>query len=85
MDEGVRWTVTVSKETDTSLRSYLGGQGMKKGEMSRFVEEAVRWRLFDRTVQGVKARSRDLPAAELQAQIDQAVRETRAERRRRTR
>lgn len=80
MDEAVRWSVKVSKETDSSLRGFLGADGMKKGERSRFVEEAVRWRILDRTVRSLKARNRDLPAAELQAMIDRAVREARADR-----
>jgi hypothetical protein len=85
MAEAVRWTIKVSKETDLSLRGFLGAQGMKKGDISKFVEEAVRWRILDRTVQGIKARNRDVPAAELEAMIDQAVREVRAEMRRRAR
>jgi hypothetical protein len=82
MDEAVRWSVKVSRETDSSVRSYLGTQAKRKGGMSRFVEEAVRWRILDRTSQGLKERNRDLPAAKLQTMIDQAVRETRAQRRR---
>lgn len=27
-DEGIRWNIKVSKETDLSLRTYLGSQGM---------------------------------------------------------
>jgi hypothetical protein len=44
MEDTVRWTVKVSRETDTALRSYLAQRGMKKGDISKFVEEAVRWR-----------------------------------------
>jgi KaiC/GvpD/RAD55 family RecA-like ATPase len=79
MSEAVRWTIKVSKETDLSLRSFLGAQGMKKGDLSRFVEEAVRWRVLDQTVQGIKDRSRDLSPEELEAAIDEAVREVRAD------
>ena len=79
MSTAVRWTIKVSKETDLSLRSFLGAQGMKKGDLSRFVEEAVRWRVLDQTVQGIKERNRDLTPEELEAAIDDAVREVRAE------
>ena len=79
MAEAVRWTVKVSRETDLALRSYLGSQGMKKGDLSRFVEEAVRWRVLDRTVQWLKDRNQDLPAEELEALIDDAVRDVRRE------
>lgn len=33
MQESIRWTVKVSKETDRSLRSFLGARGMKKGDL----------------------------------------------------
>jgi len=48
MSEAVCWTIKVSKETDLSLRTFLGAQGMKKGDLSNFVEDAVRWRIFGR-------------------------------------
>ncbi len=79
MSEAVRWTIKVTKETDLSLRSFLGAQGMKKGDLSRFVEEAVRWRVLDQTVQGIKERNRDLSPEELEAAIEEAVREVRAD------
>ena len=78
MNETVRWTFKVSPETDLSLRGYLGAQGMKKGDLSRFVEDAVRWRMLDRTVQGIKDRNQDIPAGTLEAMIEEAVREVRA-------
>jgi len=53
----VRWNIKVSKETDLTLRTYLGARGMKKGDLSKFIEEAVRWRIFNRTVQQIKARN----------------------------
>jgi Ribbon-helix-helix domain len=68
-----RWSLTVSPETDASLREHLGAHGMKKGDLSRFVEEAVRWRLFDHTVRAVKMRNADRSEAELQALIDAAL------------
>lgn len=82
MTESVRWTIKVSKETDLSLRSYLGTQGMKKGDLSKFVEQAVRWRVLDQLVQSIKDRNSDVPPEELQAQIDEAVHAVRAAKRR---
>ncbi len=78
MTEAVRWTIKVSPETDLSLRGFLGAQGMKKGDLSKFVEDAVRWRMLDRTVQVVKDRNQDMPADMLEAMIDEAVRDVRA-------
>jgi Ribbon-helix-helix domain len=81
MEEAVRWNIKVSKETDLSLRTFLGSQGMKKGDLSKFIEEAVRWRIFHRTVQDIRARNADADPDELQAIIDEAMQEVRAERR----
>jgi hypothetical protein len=78
-EEAVRWNVKVSKETDLTLRTYLGSQGMKKGDLSKF-EEAVRWRIFHRTVQSIKEQNADQDPDELQLLMDSAVRQVRAER-----
>jgi hypothetical protein len=45
-----RLTITWSKDADYALRTFLGSQGMKKGDLSKFIEEAVRWRIFHQTV-----------------------------------
>jgi hypothetical protein len=58
----------------------LGSQGMKKGDLSKFIEEAVRWRVFHRTVQTIKDQNADTDPDELQRLIDSAVRQVRAER-----
>jgi hypothetical protein len=81
MEQAVRWNIKVSKKTDLTLRTYLGSQGMKKGDLSKFIEEAVRWRVFHRTVQDIKERNSDTDPDELQRLIDAAVREVRDERR----
>ncbi|MGH1453412.1 MAG: ribbon-helix-helix domain-containing protein [Paracoccaceae bacterium] len=77
-DTTTRWTVTVTKETDAALRAYLGAQGMRKGDISKFIEEAVRWRMFDQSVQQVKARNANRTAEELQTLIDEASADVRA-------
>jgi Ribbon-helix-helix domain len=80
-DDTTRWTVSVSKETDITVRSFLAQRGMKKGDLSKFIEDAVRWRIFNRTVQEIKSRNASADPDELQAIIDGAVREARTERR----
>jgi len=75
-----RLTISWTKETDRELRSYLGSQGMKKGALSRFIEDAVRWRLFDQTVTAIKARNADTDPEALTAMIDTTVRAVRRER-----
>jgi hypothetical protein len=79
--QAVRWSITVSKETDRSVRTLLGAEAIKKGDMSRFVEDAVRWRVFHRTVEDIKARNIGMESGELQRIVDEAVTEVRAERR----
>jgi hypothetical protein len=71
--EITRLTITWSKDTDLALRSYLGAQGLKKGALSKFIEDAVEWRLFDQTVNEVRQAFADVPPDELQNMIDEAV------------
>ena len=69
----VRWSIVVPEAVDRALRSYLAQRGTKKGDLSRFVEEAVRTRLFELTVDDVKARNRDYPQDEILETIDEAL------------
>ena len=73
MEDSVRWTVKVSKETDIALRTYLAQAGMRRGDLSKFIEEAVRWRVLEQTASSVKARMSALSSRQLQAVIDNAV------------
>ena len=79
-EQAVRWNIKVSKETDLTLRTFLGSRGMKKGDLSKFIEEAVRWRVFHRTIQDIKGRNADADPDEVQSIIDEAVREVRVDR-----
>ena len=76
-EQPVRWNIKVSKETDLSLRTFLGARGMKKGDLSKFIEDAVRWRVFHRTVQDIKACNANTELDELQRIVDEAVGEVR--------
>jgi hypothetical protein len=80
-EQAVRWNIRVSKETDLTLRKFLGSQGMKKGDLSKFIEQAVRAHVFHRTVQDIKTRNADADPDELQSLIDNTVSEVRADRR----
>jgi len=64
----------VSKSTDRSLRSHLAQKGLKKGDLSKFIEEAVRWRVFHQTVEDVKARNANVSPEEIEAVIDDCSR-----------
>jgi Ribbon-helix-helix domain len=80
-EEAVRWSIKVSKDTDLTLRTYLGAQGMKKGDLSKFIEEAVRWRVLQCTIQDIRAHNADADPDEIQRIVDEAISEVRAERR----
>jgi len=71
--ETVRWNIAVSADTDKSLRILLATQGGRKGDLSRFIEEAVRARIFEMTAERAKAANADVPEAELEAMIDEAL------------
>ena len=34
--------VSVSRDTDIAVRSFLAQRGMRRGDLSRFIEDAVR-------------------------------------------
>jgi len=80
-DNTTRWTVKVSKDTDIAVRSLLAQRGMKKGDLSKFIEEAVRWRVFEQALSETRAAFSDLAPEALQDLIDEATEAVRHERR----
>jgi hypothetical protein len=74
MTSNPRWNLVVSEDTDKSLRQFLASQGRgRKGELSRFVEDAVRARIFELEVAQAKAENRDVPQHVIEAAIDEAL------------
>ena len=69
----IRWSVVVPKDTDRALRSYLARTGGKKGDLSRFVDNAVLARLFELTVEDVKERNRAQSQDEIIEAIEEAL------------
>ncbi len=84
-DDTTRWTVSVSRDTDIAVRSFLAQRGMKKGDLSKFIEEAVNWRVLDQTVAEARSKFSDLPSDELETLIDDAVAAARQGRRQKAR
>ena len=68
-----RWTVTVSKDTDIAVRSLLAQRGLKKGDLSKFIEDAVKWRVFDQTLAETRIEFADLAPEALQDLIAEAT------------
>jgi Ribbon-helix-helix domain len=79
MEEIVRWSVKVSKDTDVSLRSFLAQRGMKKGDLSKFIERAVQKEVFAQTVAEVQARNANVPDEQIEEAIEDALRQVRAQ------
>jgi hypothetical protein len=76
-NDTTRWTVSVSRNTDIAVRSFLAQRGMKKGDLSKFIEDAVKWRVLEQTMAEARARFSDLPPEALDDLIDEAVSATR--------
>jgi hypothetical protein len=73
-DDNARWNLVVSHETDTALRQFLASQGGgHKGDLSRFVEQAVRDRIFEETVRDIRAQNADLSPEYIEEIVDEAV------------
>jgi len=79
-DDNVRLTIFVPKETDLLLRTHLAQTGMRKGAISKFVADAVRWQLFHLNVEAAQAHNVDVPSEQLEDEIEQALAEVRQER-----
>lgn len=74
MENSVRWSLKVSRETDEALRAYLGQMGGRKGDLSRFVQEAVQARLKE----AVRVRGKREHTARARASLAEALEEIRA-------
>ena len=72
-----RWTLVVSDETDSRLRTFLGSRGAKKGDLSRYVEQAVNRALFEDTVEAVQKRNLRYDPDTITRDVEEAVREVR--------
>ena len=75
-----RWTLSIPDETDRTVRTYLARTGLKKGDLSKFVDQAVRRQVFALVVRDVKERNADADPDELGGLIEEAVERTRAHR-----
>lgn len=70
----VRWNIAVSPDTDQSVRMFIAAQGGgRKGDLSRFIEEAVRTYLFERAAEQAKTAASEINESELNNLIDEAV------------
>ena len=70
----VRWNIAVTPDTDQAVRMFIAAQGGgRKGDLSRFIEEAVRTYLLEKAVEQAKSAATGMGEAELTDLIDEAV------------
>ncbi len=75
-----RWTISIPEKTDRVVRMYIARMGGKKGDLSKFVDEAVRGKIFDETAKQVKERNADFDQQEIMDIINEAVDSARTDR-----
>lgn len=74
MNNTIRWNIAVSQDTDQALRIFLAHQGGgRKGDLSRFVEEAVRTHILELTAEQAKAANANISEDDLSAMVEEAV------------
>ncbi len=73
-----RWNLSIPEETDRMVRTFLARNGGRKGDLSRFVDDAVRRRVLDLTVRQVKERNSRYDQAEILDLIDEEIGAVRA-------
>lgn len=73
MGELARWSLKVSRETDIALRTLLATRGGKKGDLSRFVEDAVNREVLREMVRDVQVRNADAKPDEIERLIAEEV------------
>ena len=73
-----RWNLSIPEKTDRVVRTFLARTGGKKGDLSSFVDDAVRRRVLDLTVRQVKDRNNGYNQQEILDLIDDEVDAARA-------
>ena len=73
-----RWNLSIPEQTDRAVRTFLARTGGKKGDLSRFVDEAVRRRVLDLTVRQIKDRNAQQDQQAILDLIDEEVDAARA-------
>lgn len=69
----VRWHLVIPEGTDRTVRSFLARAGGKKGDLSKFVDQAVRERVFWETVSEVHEQNNGISSQDAQRLADEAV------------
>ncbi len=73
-----RWNLSIQEETDRLVRVFLARTGLKKGDLSAFVEAACRGEVLRRTVAEIQKQNADLSAEDAMRLANEAVAAARA-------
>lgn len=74
MNNAIRWNIVVFSDTDQALRLFLASQGRRrKGDLSRFVQEAVRSHILKLSANQAKVNNANVGEDELTATVVEAV------------
>lgn len=72
------WTLHVPDDLDSQVRSHVAEHG--GGGLAEYVEKAVRRQMLWDTVETIRARNADVDPQTIEAEVNQAVDEVRANR-----
>ena len=73
-----RWHLSIPDKTDRALRTFLARTGGRKGDLSRFVDDAVRRRLLDLALSDIKTRNAGYDQQQILDLVDDEVNAVRA-------
>ena len=73
MGDLARWSLKVSRDTDVALRTLLATRGGRKGDLSRFVEQAVNREVLRATVSDIRSRNSEADEAEVARLIEEEL------------
>lgn len=68
-----RWNLSIPDETDRLVRSHLARNGMKKGDLSNFVEDAVRSAVLREAARELQTENPDASHAQLQQALQRLI------------
>lgn len=75
-----RWNLSIPEETDRAVRSFLARKGGKKGDLSKFANDAMRREILRQTVLDIQEQNADLDEEEAKKLANEAVMWVRANR-----
>ena len=74
-----RWNLVISEQTNVAVRTFLAQRGFKKGDLSAFVEDAVRRRVFDQVMGQAREGLDALAPQDAESLLEEALSQVREE------